>query len=392
MLKSLPRNVVMLGLVSLLTDLASEMCLPLFPLLLAGMGRGAAFLGLLEGMADAISALLKYASGSFSDRLPRRKPLVLLGYTLATLARPLNGLSTLPIHVLLLRGLDRVGKGIRSAPRDALIADSVAPEGRGAAFGFHRSMDHAGAVLGPLVAVAILAGHSDLPQIRLAFLLSLIPGLGAVLCLWLGVKEVPHAPAPTEKQPSTPAPPQAALPGARLLLATTAVFAAFRLQEVLLLSRLHALGAPALALPLAWSGLHVVKTLTGGPMGAWADRVGRERTLVLGYVVYAVTVLLCGLAPTMELLIGAMLLYGLHAGLVEGVEKALVSECWPKRARGRGFGFYHAITALSAMPAGFAQGWILENASGAWMGGVLATGAMVACAFAVAFARMRRRG
>ena len=184
----LTRNVLLLGLVSLLTDAASELIIPLLPLFLTGtLGASALLLGWIEGLADLVASVLKLLSGRWADRLGRNRPFVLGGYGLSSLARPFVALATAPWHVLLVRVLDRTGKGLRSSPRDALIASSVQPDQRGAAFGLHRAMDHAGAVIGPLLAAAYLTWWSE--DLRTLFWLSAIPGAAAVLLVLFGVRE-----------------------------------------------------------------------------------------------------------------------------------------------------------------------------------------------------------
>ncbi len=372
---ALPRNVWALGLVSLFTDLASEMCVPVFPLLLAGLGGGAAWLGLMEGGADAVAALVKWRAGSWSDSLARRKPLVLAGYVLATLTRPFYAFAGHAVTVVGIRAVDRVGKGLRSAPRDALLAESVPSAQRAEAFGLHRSMDHAGAVLGPLVAALALWAWPQEQAVRWIFLMSLVPGVLSVAAL-LAVHETPHAPAAVVASPQLP--PTTPGQGAVLFLVVVAVFGVFRLQEVLLLVRLGSLGVSPALLPLCWSALHIIKSVTGRPLGAFADKVGAHRALPLGYLVYAVTVLATGLASGLWGFAVALGFYALHHGLTEGVEKAMLSRLWPKRARGAGFGVYHALTALVALPAGATQGWLLETHGGPTLGVVLAGGALLA--------------
>jgi len=374
--------VVVLGLTSLFTDVASEMVLPLLPLLMASVGGGAAMLGLMEGAADAANALIKYWSGALSDRM-RRKPLVVAGYLLAALMRPLNAWAGSGLQIVLVRSLDRVGKGIRGAPRDALLADSVPPAERAAAFGFHRAMDHAGAVIGPLIAVLVLWGGAERVSVATVVALSLIPGLLGVLVLSLGVTEPPHVPATRGAAPVAGSLP----PGAALLLMMTTLFAAFRIQEVMFLAQLLGMGVDRLVLPLAWSAMHVVKSATATPMGRLADRLGRERTLVAGYLTYSVTVVLAGASGTPWLLMGAMALYALHHGLTEGVEKALLSTTWPAARRGAGFGVYHGLTALVALPAGYAQGLILEQRGSFALGCWLGAGGLCCALLALRFAR-----
>lgn len=388
-LRNVSRNVWLLGVVSLLTDTASEMCLPLFALLMASLGGGAQLLGLMEGAADAVSALIKGWSGARSDRTAR-KPWTVVGYTVAALARPLMAWVGTPLQMVGVRSMDRVGKGLRSAPRDALLADSTAPEHRAEAFGFHRAMDHAGAMLGPLVAAGVLYRGASPQQVRMVFVASVVPGLLAAAILVAFVREPTLAPSLGD----TPAPPPSSgphAPGRRLLLTVTGFFSLIRFQEILFLAVLARMGAPAYWLPLFWSAMHVVKSATGTPLGRFADRFGRERALALGYAVYAATVALLAVATTPARVLGAMLCFALHTGLTEGVEKALVASRWPKEARGRGFGLYHALTALVALPSGYAQGLLLERGGGGALGLTLMAAGGVATAGALMFAHVSTR-
>jgi MFS family permease len=375
------RNVVLLGVASFLTDVASEMCFPVLPVLMASVGGGPAMLGLMEGTADAVSALLKLISGRLSDRWRRRKPLVLAGYLLAALARPLNVYAGSAVQMVLIRTVDRVGKGLRTAPRDALLAEAVEPHARGAAFGFHRAMDHAGAVLGPLIAAGFLAASPNAAQVRTLFALSLVPALLAVMVIAVGVCETAHV----TRSPTAPAQAGRVRPGARGLLGVTAFFSALRIQEVLLLSMLAQLGVPPPLLPLAWSAMHVVKSLSATPLGRLADQVGHGPALVAGYLLYAVTLALVGLAPTAPFMLMAMLVYALHHGLTEGVEKALVSLWWPSTQRGAGFGSYHAVVAMAAMPSGWLQGVVLAGSGSATLCLGLSMGAGVCAAVMAAW-------
>ncbi|HYH47864.1 MAG TPA: MFS transporter, partial [Thermoanaerobaculia bacterium] len=293
----LGRNVLALAAVSLLTDVATEMTYPLLPVFLATvLGVSATAVGAIEGAAESTAALLKLASGWWSDRLKRRKPLVVAGYALASVVRPLIGLAQSAGQVLSIRVADRVGKGIRGAPRDALIADSVDPAVRGRAFGFHRAADHAGAVIGPLLAFGLLQGLGV--ELRTLFLLTAIPGALAVVVLVLGVREraraQPAAPglgvtvAPESAVQRRPRPtlPTLARTGLdRSFWAYLGVLLLFTLgnsTDAFLLLRATDLGVPAALIPLLWAFLHVVKSVSSTPGGALSDRLGRKPLIVAG--------------------------------------------------------------------------------------------------------------
>lgn len=354
--RPLPRDVRALGLVSLFNDASSEMIFPLLPAFVTGVLRaGPAFLGLLEGLAESLSALLKLLAGRLSDRLGRRKPLVLAGYTLASGARPWVALAAAPWHVLAVRLADRVGKGLRSAPRDALLAAVAPPEERGRAFGFHRAMDHAGAMLGPLLASGVMALTGDL---RLTFALAAVPAVVAVLVLALGVRE--PEPVPRAEAAALEPPPPVGAP-VRAYLAVLTVFTLGNSSDVFLLLRAQEAGLSLAALPLLWSWHHAVKAATSTHGGALSDRVGRRRTILLGWAVYALTYAgFASLSQTWHVwaLFGV---YGLFHALTEGAEKALLADLAPAAARGTAFGAYHALTGAALLPASLVTGWLWQS-------------------------------
>lgn len=357
MFSGITGNVLVLGLVSFFTDVSSEMIYPLLPLFLSSvLGAGPAFLGVIEGVAESTASLLKLGSGVVSDRIARRKGLVLFGYGLSSLMRPLIGSATSPLMVLLIRAGDRVGKGVRTSPRDALIADSVDPGLRGKAYGFHRSMDHAGALLGPLLATGLLAYLvSDLRQL---FWLAALPGVVAVALIVWKVREVEH---PGER---SPAPVRLALLPAgplRRYLLVLFLFTLGNSSDAFLLLKAGQLGVPLLRIPLLWSFFHLVKMLASMPFGALSDRVGRRGVIVAGWVVYALSYLGFALAVT-ELQIWLLFaFYGLFYGLTEGVEKALLVDLSNPVLRGAAFGWYNFAVGAGALPASLLFGLIWQR-------------------------------
>jgi len=341
--------------VSLLNDASSEMIYPLLPSFLAStLHAGPAFLGLVEGLAESVAALLKLISGRASDHLARRKPLVLAGYLLSTGVRPWIALAVQPAHVLLVRLADRVGKGVRSAPRDALLAAVTPAADRGRAFGFHRAMDHSGAVLGSLLAAFALWATGDL---RLTFALCALPGILSVAALVFGVEE--SAPAPEARQAGA----AARAPLGRPLKAYLAVLAVFTLgnsSDVFLLLRAQEAGVELVAVPLLWAFHHVVKAALGTHGGALSDRIGRRRAIALGFLAYALTYLgfaVAGAAWQIWLLFAA---YGLYFALSEGAEKALLAQLSPAASRGAAFGAHHALTGALLLPASLLTGWLWQ--------------------------------
>ena len=413
----LGRNVVALGVVSLFTDLSSEMIYPLLPVFLSTvLGASASFVGAIEGAAESTAALLKLASGWWSDRVTRRKPLVVAGYALASFVRPLVAAAQSASQVLLIRVADRVGKGIRTSPRDALIADSVDPSIRGRAFGFHRSADHFGAVVGPLVAFAVLRWeHAPL---RTVFWLAAIPGVIAVLVLLAAVREVPRpglaqaapvptpAPAPARELAGTRgAPPntndtadsddgrhRATAPrivsapaeplGARFwsVLGVILLFTLGNSTDAFLLLRATQLGVATSLVPILWAMLHVVKSASSTPGGALSDRIGRKPLIVAGWLLYAAVYFAFALARVEWHAWALFAVYGIYFGLTEGTEKALVADLVPANRRGTAFGWYNLAIGLAALPASLIFGAIWDRAGSPV---AFAFGAAIALAAAV---------
>jgi MFS family permease len=354
----LHRTVRALGLVSLLTDASSEMIYPLLPAFLTGTLRaGPAFLGVVEGLAETVAAALKIVSGRLSDRLPRRKPLVVAGYSLSSFARPLVALATAPAHVLAVRLVDRVGKGVRSAPRDALVAEVTRPEDRGRAFGFQRAMDHAGAVVGPLVASAALLAIGNL---RLVFALAAIPAALAVAMLVFGVREEPRGGPPL----SAPAATDASSPLDPALVRYLGVLALFTLgnsSDAFLLLRAQEAGVALAAIPALWALHHLVKSATSTWGGALSDRAGRRHVILAGWGVYALAYAGFAVVGSPLAVAGLFAFYGLFHALTEGAERALVADLAGDAARGRAFGLFHAVTGAMLLPASLLTGLLWQR-------------------------------
>lgn len=372
----LPATVIALGITSFFTDVASEAVFPLLPAFLATLGAGPTFLGLLEGVADAVSAGLKYLSGRWADR-GGKKGFVLAGYGVATVVRPLLSLVTAPWQVLAIRVTDRVGKGLRSAPRDALIAGAVPASEAGRAFGFHGAMDHAGAVVGPLLASGLLLLGFE---VRTVFALTLVPGLLAVASIFV-VKEPPPAEVPRAAPSSTGALP----PELRRFLVVLALFTLGNSSDAFLLLRAGELGVPTSLLPMAWLMLNVSKMVWAWLGGGWADRLPRRTLIFRGWVVYALSYALLAVATQARHAWALLLLYGAFAGLTEPAQKSLIRALAPSALQGRAFGLYHAVLGAVAIPAGLLTGWLWQ-VFGA--GVALGTGAVIAGVCAVALLKL----
>lgn len=380
----LGRTVLSLAAVSLLTDASSEMIAPLLPIFLTStLGASASMVGTIEGAAESTASLLKLASGWWSDRLPRRKPLVVAGYALASAARPLVAAAGSAGQVLAVRLADRVGKGIRGAPRDAILAAAVPASQRGRAFGFHRAADHLGAVIGPLVAFALL-GVFGL-SLRAVFWLAAVPAALAVLVLVVAVREEPAPP-----RPATPAPDAAAArPATRslgALLVAVLVFTLGNSTDAFLVLRATQLGVPVALIPILWAALHVVKSASSTPGGALSDRLGRKPTIVAGWLLYALVYAGFAVAGAAWHVWALVIVYGVFFGLTEGAEKALVADLVAPHARGTAFGWYHLTVGLAALPASLLFGaiWDRRGAPAAFLtGAALALAASVLLALTV---------
>jgi MFS family permease len=386
------RSVVALGWVSFLTDVSSEMIYPLLPAFLTKtLGAGPAAVGLIEGVAETTASLAKVGSGVWSDRVRRRKPLVVLGYAIAAIARPLVAIANAWTQVLAIRFTDRVGKGIRTSPRDALLADLVPRERRGRAFGLQRAMDNAGGFVGPLVAAFLL--KIALLDERSVFLLAAVPGIAAVVLLLLAV--------PNTARPLTPAvSPRAETGSSRAPLPRTfwtvvVIFGFFTLAnstDAFLLLRAQQAGVETWQLPLFWSFFQGVKAATGVPGGAMADRLGRVPAIALGWLVYALAY--TGLAFVASPLgaWGLVAFYALFYGLTEGAERALVADLVPESLRGRAYGVFHAAIGIAALPASVLFGFLWQRFGAR---AAFSTGAVVALVSAVllwaATSSIRRR-
>jgi MFS family permease len=391
--RQLPRNVIVIGLISLLNDASSEIIYPLLPLFLAlTLGASPQAIGLIEGAAESISSLLKLFAGYYSDRLERRKPLVVFGYALAGLTRPLLAVVNSWPQVLALRLTDRTGKGIRAAPRDALIADAARPEQRGLAFGFHRAMDHTGAIVGPLIAYAVLlwaaSASNDLTagDYRKLFFAASVPALLSVLVAVFALKEPRRASVPRETDAkkigaenlkentaAKSAKPKLTLRGFdanfKRFLFLIALFTLSNSSDAFLLLRARVAGVSEMATLLLWSALHGVKVLTSLIGGDLSDRLGRKTLIAVGWLVYAAVYAGFAFVKTPSQVWFLFLVYGIYFGLSEGVEKALVADLVRPEQRGTAFGLYNLAFGITVLPASLLMGalWNWQGAAFAFL-------------------------
>ncbi len=366
--KKLPATVIALGLVSFLNDMASEMVTPFIPILIATtLGAGPVILGLVEGVADAVASFLKLWAGRYSDgQHGRRKKLMLWGYGLANLARPLLGLVSSWGALLVLRSIDRAGKGLRSAPRDALLADSADPAIRGYAFGFHRAMDNAGALAGTLLAIAALGWlHGSISEV---IFWSAAPGVLVMLLLIFAVRE-PAQVVVTQQKIRVPLAWSVLSPTMRRYLLVLVLFTFARVSESFIVLRGNELGMSLVQILLLWAALSVAKSVAALWGGRLSDKFGLRRMTLLSWSGYALGFFLLGWSDNVIALWLSALIYGLLAGLGEGSERALISIYADQRERGTAYGWYHLAAGLSAIPAGVLFGtiWHYWNAGAAFL-------------------------
>jgi len=355
----LPPNVVALGLVSLFQDISSEMIYPLLPLFLANvLGADKAVIGLIEGIAESTASLLKVFSGWLSDRSGRRKAWAVGGYSLSALVKPAVALAQAWPFVLAVRFLDRVGKGVRTAPRDALLAASSPAESRGRSFGLHRAMDTTGAIIGPLLAFVLLPVFSG--NYRPVFAVTLIPGLISVALLLFLVRER-HVQVPAGERQGLRISLAPFDRQFRLFLLAVVVFTLGNSSDAFLLLRADAIGVPGVQIPLLWLVFNVVYALASTPAGVLSDRIGRRGVIVGGYAVFALVYLGFARASAAWHIWLLFAAYGLYYGLTEGVQRAYAADLAPDHLRGTAFGVYHTLTGLALFPASLVAGWLWQT-------------------------------
>jgi len=355
----IPKNILVLGLVSFLTDASSDMIYPILPLFLSDvLGSSVLFIGLIEGLAESTASILKIFSGWVSDRLGKRKFLVALGYGVSSLGKPILSVVTAGWQVLLLRFADRFGKGVRTSPRDALIADSSPEERRGLSYGFHRAMDSAGAVVGPLLAFLFLPLVNE--NYRILFLIASVPAMLAVLILILFVKERKRL---KEKITRLAKPGLSRFdPKFKVFLLGATIFALGNSSDAFLFLRAKDLNIDVVYIPILWLVLNLVYALIASPAGALSDRIGRKNLIVSGLLIYTLVYLGFAFATRsihVWILFG---IYGLYYGLANGTMRAYVADLVGEGSRATAFGVYHGAVGLTALPASLIFGWLWQSA------------------------------
>ena len=378
----LPATVRALGWTSFLTDLSSEAIFPLLPAFVKGLGGTAIDVGLLDGVASAVSAVVRLFAGALSDRIGRR-PLVLLGYGLSAVVRPLMGLVVTPFAAVLVRAADRFGKGIRSAPRDALVTDLVEPAIRGRAFGHIRSMDHAGAAIGPLVAMLFLWLFPG--RERTLFLLAIVPGLATLAVIRRFVQDPP-------RRGGAGRPAMAGLSrGQATLLGCVTIWALGAASEQFLLMRAADVGVAGYAIPLVWFAIGVAKSVAAAWAGPLVDRLAPRQALVAGWLLFAAAYAALASTTSLVPVVAAMLVVAVAYGIAEPAERALVAALSPDGRQGASFGWYTLVQGVMALPASLLAGFLWDRGPAGPATAFTAT-ALLAVAAAVALVVTRPAG
>jgi MFS family permease len=355
LIKGLPRNVLVLGAVSLLNDSASEIITPLLPVFLTlALGTGPAIVGLVEGLAEGTASLLKLASGWLADRGWNAKRIVVGGYAVSNVARPMIGLALGWPWVMGLRFLDRVGKGLRTSPRDAMIAAAVPASMRGRAFGFHRGMDHAGAMIGPLFAFALLTAGLEMQQV---FLASAIPGVIALLVLIVGLE----TPATVKVEPPPPLRWRDLDGRLRGLIVASGALAFASVPEAFVVLWAIGSGLEVAYVPLLWAAAHLIKAAVSLPAGIISDRIGRLPVVAGGWAARVVVLFAIGFATDGPLLVWLLFIaYGVSLAITEGAERALIGDHAPATHKATAFGIYHLVSSVLLLPGALLFGLIWE--------------------------------
>lgn len=365
----LERNIFFTGLTSFLTDTSTKMIYSIMPLFLLSIGASKTEVSLIEGIAESTSALLKALSGWWSDKIGKNKPFMVFGYAMTAIITPLYALVAVPLQVLLLRFVERVGKGVRTAPRDSLIAGSAGVKQRGKGFGFHKAMDNAGAIIGPLLAYLILTAEPG--NYRKIFLLATLPAICGVITILLFIKEVKRK--------------KADLPGKirfkdfskryYLFLFIAIVFTLGNSTDALLIVKAEEVGVKVALIPLVYMLFNSVSVILSIPMGMLSDRIGREKLIIFGFMLYSFVYYGFGATTRISVIIALFALYGVYSAATDGVQKALVADLVAKDKKGTALGIYNAVLGVTLLPASLIAGFLYDKVSAAsafYFGGIMA--------------------
>ncbi len=355
----LNRNVISMGIVSFLNDVSSEMIFPFIPIFLTTvLGASVAFVGLIEGFADATASILKIFAGRFSDKFKKRKPVIVFGYSLSALAKPLLALAQSPWHVFIVRFVDRVGKGTRDAPRDALLSSSVEKRYLGKAFGFNRSADRLGATVGPLIAFLILPLIDD--NYRTLFVLSFVASFVAVVVLQIFVKEVLPKEG-TENFPKIKFEFKHLGRPFNIFLVSSTLFSLGTVSEALIILRASNVGVPLYLIPIIYLTFNLVYSISSVPAGILSDRIGHRNTYMIGMLIFSITYILFAKVNSSFYIWFVFLLYGFYASFTDGVGRAIVADLVDEDIRATAYGVYSAFTGIAFLPGSFIFGLLWDK-------------------------------
>ena len=351
----LEKNVFFAGLTSFCMDTATKMVYSIMSMFLLSIGASKTQLSLIEGIAESMSSLIKAVSGWWSDKIGKNKPFMVAGYVLSAVVIPFHALATVPLHILVLRFFERIGKGVRTAPRDSLIASSTAGNNQGRSFGFHKAMDNCGAIIGPLISFAILSAFTG--NYRLVLILSAIPAFLSIFIIALFIKEVKRAGKTHVLK-------------IRLkdfnhrfyfFLVIIFVFTLGNSTDQLLLVKANDVGIQALYIPLVYLVYNLVAVIFAIPMGMLSDRIGREKLIIFGYLVYAIIYFGFGRSGSVGMVIGLFALYGMYSAATDGVQKAMVTDLVDRDKRGTGLGIYNSLLGITLLPASLIAGVLYDR-------------------------------
>lgn len=348
-------NVFYTGVVSFLTDTSTKMVYSVMPMFLMSIGASKTSLSLIEGIAESTASLLKAFSGYWSDKIGRNKPFMLIGYGLSALVMPLYATVVTPLQMLFYRFVERVGKGIRTAPRDSLVAGSVEKNETGKSFGLHKAMDNSGAILGPLLAFFILSLKPD--DFRLIFLLAAIPGVLGIIVLIFGIKEAKKSKEGLLQKFKFRDLPKRFY----LFLFIIFIFTLGNSTDALLIVKANEVGVKVTFIPLVYLISSVVSVALAIPFGSLSDKIGREKLLIVGFLIYAIVYFGFGFSQNMKAIIGLFALYGVYSASTDGVQKALVSDLVDKNKKGTGMGIYNALLGITLLPASLIAGLLYDK-------------------------------